>query len=55
MHKRRCSAQADVEQSDGGTLSARKPRDPLSSYMIKISEINALSIKMKVSKGTVCA
>ena len=31
MAERRCSAHADVEQSDGGTLSARKPRDPLSS------------------------
>ena len=28
MAERRCSAHADVEQSDGGTLSARKPRDP---------------------------
>ena len=32
MAERRCSAHADVEQSDGGTLSARKPRDPLSIY-----------------------
>ena len=31
MAERRCSAHADVEQSDGGTLSARKSRDPLSS------------------------
>ena len=30
MAERRCSAHADVEQSDGGTLSARKPCDPLS-------------------------
>ena len=34
MAERRCSAHADVEQSDGGTLTARKPRDPLSSYII---------------------
>ena len=27
MAERRCSAHADVEQSDGGTLTARKPRD----------------------------
>ena len=32
MAERRCSAHADVEQRNGGTLSARKPRDPLSSY-----------------------
>ena len=34
MAERRCSAHADVEQRNGGTLSARKPRDPLSSYII---------------------
>ena len=34
MAERRCSAHADVEQIDGGTLTARKPRDPLSSYII---------------------
>ena len=34
MAERRCSAHADVEQRIGGTLSARKPRDPLSSYII---------------------
>ena len=33
MAERRCSAHADVEESDGATLSARKPRDPLSSYI----------------------
>ena len=27
MAERRCSAHADVERSDGGTLSARKPTD----------------------------
>ena len=32
MAERRCSAHADVEQRNGGTLSARKPRDPLPSY-----------------------
>ena len=31
MAERRCSAHAGVEQRNGGTLSARKPRDPLSS------------------------
>ena len=34
MAERRFSAHADVEQSDDGTLTARKPRDPLSSYII---------------------
>ena len=34
MAERRCSAHADVEQSDGSTLTARKPRDPLSCYII---------------------
>ena len=34
MAERRCSAHADVDESDGATLSARKPRDPLSSYII---------------------
>ena len=37
MAERRCSAHADVEHSDGGTLSARKPRDPLSSYIMVYS------------------
>ena len=36
MAERRCSAHADVEQRNGGTLSARKPRDPLSSYISKL-------------------
>ena len=34
MAEHRCSAHADVEQSDGDTLSAKKPRNPLSSYII---------------------
>ena len=38
MAERRRSAHADVEQSDGGTLKARKPRDPLSSYIIIIDQ-----------------
>ena len=37
MAERRCSAHADVEQRNGGTLSARKPRDPLSSYIMVYS------------------
>ncbi len=37
MAERRCSAHADVEQRNGGTLSARKPRDSLSSYIMVYS------------------
>ena len=34
MAERRCSAHAGEDQDNGGTLKARKPRDPLSSYII---------------------
>ena len=37
MAERRRSAHAGDDQNNGGTLSAKKPRDPQSSYLIQIS------------------
>ena len=34
MAERRCRANAGADQNNGGTLNARKPCDPLSSYII---------------------
>ena len=35
MAERRRSAHAIDDQNNGGTLSAKKPRDPLSSYLYR--------------------